>query len=493
LKEEVNSPSMQASDHQQQLLRMLPGVDLLIDAVAQDSTFSQVPKTVRMRAIRETLAGLRRRILDQPDTIAPEQLCQTQLLARIRERIEALQALNLRRVINATGVVVHTNLGRSCLAPSVMAQLTTTAGRYSNLEFDLERGRRGSRYSAVEDLLCELSGSEAAMAVNNNAGAVLLCLDTLARDKEAIVSRGELVEIGGSFRIPDVMAKSGAILKEVGTTNRTHLRDYEKAIGDNTGLLLKVHTSNFSILGFTATVSINDLAVLGAKFRLPVMEDLGSGCFIDFSRYGLKAEPTVQASVSAGADVVTFSGDKLLGGPQAGLIVGKRPILEQIKANPLTRALRIDKLTLAALEGTLRLYRDEAAAIAQIPTLAMLTARLPELEGRANRLAQGLRALTDDRLDISLMNLSSRAGGGSLPLLELPSRCVGIRMSDRSVNAVEKALRRSRPPVIGRIENGYFIMDPRTLTDDEIPIVIELIRGLTMNLSTPCPGDYQCH
>jgi L-seryl-tRNA(Ser) seleniumtransferase len=316
-----------------------------------------------------------------------------------------------------------------------------------------------------------------------------LCLDTLARGKEAIVSRGELVEIGGSFRIPDVMAKSGAVLKEVGTTNRTHLRDYEKAIGDNTGLLLKVHTSNFSILGFTAAVSINDLAVLGAKFRLPVMEDLGSGCFIDLSRYGLKAEPTVQASVSAGADVVTFSGDKLLGGPQAGLIVGKRSILEQIKANPLTRALRIDKLTLAALEGTLRLYRDEAAAIAQIPTLAMLTARLPELEGRANRLAQGLQALADDRLDIALMNLSSRAGGGSLPLLELPSRCVGIRMSDRSVNAVEKTLRRSRPPVIGRIENGYFVMDPRTLTDDELPTVIEIIRALTKNPSSPSPGD----
>jgi len=480
---------MQASDHQQQLLRMLPGVDLLIDAVAQDATFSQVPKTVRVRAIRETLAGLRRRILDQPDTISPEQLCQPRLLSRIRERVEALQASNLRRVINATGVVVHTNLGRSCLAPSVMAHLTNTAGRYSNLEFDLERGRRGSRYSAVEDLLCELSGSEAAMAVNNNAGAVLLCLDTLASGKEAIVSRGELVEIGGSFRIPDVMAKSGAVLKEVGTTNRTHLRDYEKAIGDNTGLLLKVHTSNFSILGFTAAVSINDLAVLGAKFRLPVMEDLGSGCFIDLSRYGLKAEPTVQASVSAGADVVTFSGDKLLGGPQAGLIVGKRSILEQIKANPLTRALRIDKLTLAALEGTLRLYRDEAAAIAQIPTLAMLTARLPELEGRANRLAQGLQALADDRLDIALMNLSSRAGGGSLPLLELPSRCVGIRMSDRSVNAVEKTLRRSRPPVIGRIENGYFVMDPRTLTDDELPTVIEIIRALTKNPSSPSPGD----
>ncbi len=480
---------MQASDHQQQLLRMLPGVDLLIDAVAQDATFSQVPKTVRVRAIRETLAGLRRRILDQPDTISPEQLCQPRLLSRIRERVEALQASNLRRVINATGVVVHTNLGRSCLAPSVMAHLTNTAGRYSNLEFDLERGRRGSRYSAVEDLLCELSGSEAAMAVNNNAGAVLLCLDTLASGKEAIVSRGELVEIGGSFRIPDVMAKSGAVLKEVGTTNRTHLRDYEKAISDNTGLLLKVHTSNFSILGFTAAVSINDLAVLGAKFRLPVMEDLGSGCFIDLSRYGLKAEPTVQASVSAGADVVTFSGDKLLGGPQAGLIVGKRSILEQIKANPLTRALRIDKLTLAALEGTLRLYRDEAAAIAQIPTLAMLTARLPELEGRANRLAQGLQALADDRLDIALMNLSSRAGGGSLPLLELPSRCVGIRMSDRSVNAVEKTLRRSRPPVIGRIENGYFVMDPRTLTDDELPTVIEIIRALTKNPSSPSPGD----
>jgi L-seryl-tRNA(Ser) seleniumtransferase len=464
---------MPINDRQQSLLRRLPGVDHLIELVQADSTFSSIPKTVITRGIRDILEELRRRILADPQSLDERLLSQASLLAQVAQRTAALQAFNLQRTVNATGVVIHTNLGRSCLAQAAIDHVAAMAGHYSNLEFDLARGRRGSRYSAVEGLLCELSGAEAALAVNNNAGAVLLCLDTLARGKTVVISRGELVEIGGSFRIPDVMAKSGAVLKEVGTTNRTHLRDYQQAVTNETGLLLKVHTSNYSIIGFTAAVPLADLVTLGKQFNLPVMEDLGSGNFIDLARYGLSAEPTVQDSVAAGADVVTFSGDKLLGGPQAGLIVGRRDILDRIKANPLTRALRIDKMTLAALEATLRLYRDEAQAVAAIPTLRMLIMQRSEIEARAAMLADGLRRLGDDRLAVTLLDLASRAGGGSLPMMALPSCCVGVRMTGQSANRIESALRAYHPSIIGRIESDLFIMDPRTLLEEDVEVIVK--------------------
>ena len=377
----------------------------------------------------------------------------------------------LRRVVNATGVVVHTNLGRSLLAEEAVANLVAVAGRYSNLEYDLAAGRRGSRYMAVRDLLCEITGAEDAMVVNNNAGAVLISLETIARSRNVVVSRGDLVEIGGSFRIPDVMAKSGAVLREVGTTNRTHLRDYEGAIDPDTALLLKVHWSNYSIVGFTAQVPLRELVELGARRGIPVMEDLGSGTFIDFSRYGLLKEPTVQDSVASGADVVTFSGDKLLGGPQAGVIVGRKPLIESIRKNPINRALRIDKLTLAALESTLRLYRDEARAVAAIPTLRMLTESENAVQPRAEELARRLQAIGDSRLKVEIVRLSSKAGGGSLPLLDLPSRCLRVQVDGLTANQLELKLRRNDPPIIGRIENGAFLMDARTLQPDEAPII----------------------
>lgn len=470
---------MPISPEQQALLRKLPGVDSLIELCAGADFFQDIPQTVVVRSIRSVIDDRRRAILSADPSINETSLLDPQMIDAVKHAVRKAMRPNLRPTINATGVVVHTNLGRSLLAAEAVENLVTIASRYSNLEYDLSAGKRGSRYSSVEDLICEISGAEAAMVVNNNAAAVLLCLETIARNKEVIVSRGELVEIGGSFRVPDVMTKSGSILKEVGTTNRTHLKDYQNAIVPNTGLLLKVHTSNYSVVGFTAEVSLRQLVDLGADHQLPVMEDLGSGTFIDFSKYGLVKEPTVQESVSAGADVITFSGDKLLGGPQAGLIVGKKKIVDQIKKNPLTRALRIDKLTLAALESTLRLYRDEQKAARIIPTLRMIMVPLQEVQKRARRLADALENMGDARMHVQLIERSSKTGGGALPLMELPSLCVGIQIKGISPNTLEKRMRNNEPPIIGRIESDLFVMDPRTIQEDELLLIESAFLNLT--------------
>ena len=462
---------MKLSDNQQNLLRMLPGVDRLLELCKNDSYFAGIPKTVVINSIRLALDSQRSRMLADDQSIAEQDLTESRIMKRVKKAAADAIAFNLKPLVNATGVVVHTNLGRSLLPAEAIENLAPVAGRYSNLEYDLEAGKRGSRYSSVEDIICEISGAEAAMVVNNNAAAVLLCLETLARGRQVIVSRGELVEIGGSFRVPDVMAKSGGILKEVGTTNRTHLKDYENAIDADTALMLKVHRSNYSVIGFTAEVSLKEMVALGTKHDLPVMEDLGSGTFIDFSKYGLVKEPTVQESVAAGVDVVTFSGDKLLGGPQAGIIVGKKQIVDRIKRNPLARALRIDKMTLAALEATLRLYRDEDRAVSLIPTLRMLTTQIEELSERAERLADELTAIGGSGLEIRPIERSSKAGGGALPLLELPSKCLRIKVQGMSANKLEINMRRHTPPIIGRIEDDGFIIDPRTLLDDDLPII----------------------
>jgi len=461
------------------LLKMLPGVDRVLDALGAHAVSGPVPQALLTQSVREVISGLREKILSENRTVGPEDLSMEAVMDRVHAEIQRRLSPRLRRVVNGTGVVVHTNLGRSLLSESAVQNLAAVGSRYSNLEFDLAAGVRGSRYAAVEEILCEISGGEAAMVVNNNAGAVLVCLETLARGKKVIVSRGELVEIGGAFRIPDVMAKSGAFLKEVGTTNRTHPHDYEGAIEDETGLLLKVHRSNYSVVGFTASVSLKNLVDLGRTYGIPVMEDLGSGTFIDFSKYGLEYEPTVQESVASGADVVTFSGDKLLGGPQAGIIVGKKAFLDRIKKNPLTRALRIDKLTLAALESTLRLYRDEACAVESIPTLRMILAPVKEIEKRAARLRRALKSIGSTRLQAILTDLSSRVGGGALPLLKIPSRCLGIRIEGMSINHVERFMReKAEIPVIGRIEDDLFILDPRTIQEEEIPVIKNAFRCL---------------
>ncbi len=451
-------------DDRNQLLRAIPKVDEFLGWVAGDT---DAPAMLVKGAVRQVVDGLRQRIL-AGEPVVKADLGKKRLLARFQAVLARKLAPNFTTVINATGVVVHTNLGRSLLPVSAMDWLTRVGQSYSNLEFDLATGKRGSRYSLVEDLLCELTGAEAALVVNNNAAAVFLVLQTLAAGREVIVSRGQLVEIGGSFRIPDVMARSGARLVEVGATNRTHLRDYETAITEETGLLLKVHTSNFKVIGFTSEVDLPDLVALGSRHNLPVMEDLGSGSFVDLSRFGLAREPTVGEVVRAGVDVVTFSGDKLLGGPQAGLILGKKEIVDRVKKNPLNRALRIDKFTLAGLEAVLRLYFDEEEALRTIPTLAMLTQPHAVIARRAQRLLRRIKQKLAPFCTIASVATESMVGGGSLPEQALASQAVSLAPLDRSVNRLEMELRGAALPVIGRIEADRFLLDMRTVGDHEV-------------------------
>ncbi len=448
----------------QDLLRAIPKVDQFL---AWTESWINAPAAAVKLTVREIIEDLRSRIL-AGEQVLPADMGKEALKSVFMDSVAARLSPNLKTVINATGVVIHTNLGRSVLPVEAAEALARVATRYSNLEFDLATGERGSRYSLVEKLLCELTGAEAALVVNNNAAAVLLALDTLAKGREVIVSRGQLVEIGGSFRIPEVMAKSGAFLKEVGATNRTHLRDYEGAISEQTSLLLKVHTSNYRILGFTSEVSLEDLVSLGRKHGLPVMEDLGSGSFIDLSLYGLRREPTVGEVVKAGVDVVTFSGDKLLGGPQAGMILGRKEMISRIKKNPLNRALRIDKFTLAALETVLRYYFDEENARQSIPTLAMLTMPLADIDRRARRLTRKIGRKLDVHCRVTIADTGSRVGGGALPEQDLPSRAVLLRPLRRSVNEIVENLRHLPRPVICRIENDQLLFDMRTVADDEV-------------------------
>lgn len=386
---------------------------------------------------------------------------------------------NLKNVINGTGVVLHTNLGRACISSSVIGDLVKISSRYSNLEMDLDKGIRGSRYDHVEDILCHLTNAEAAMVVNNNAAAVMLVLSTMAKCGEVIVSRGQLVEIGGSFRIPDVMAQSGAKLVEVGTTNKTHLWDYEKAINENTKALMKVHTSNYRIFGFTEEVASEELVSLGREKGIPVIEDLGSGMLLDLSKYGLPYEPTVQEAVASGMDVVTFSGDKMLGGPQAGIIVGKREYIEAMKRNPLTRAFRVDKMTLAALEGTLKLYLDKDRALKEIPVLKMLTEDNKDIRKRAEKLYNRLISSLPDSFFISMEDDYSEVGGGSMPMHRMPTTVISLYSDRFTVNQLEKKLRSNEIPIITRINKDKVLIDIRTIWEDEFNVIEEaLIRAL---------------
>ncbi len=434
-------------------------------------------------AVEAVLARLRERLAaaggsgpgDAGVNLAPEAVARL-----VEEEVERAMAPSLRRVINATGVVLHTNLGRAVLSDSARLAVQEAAGAYSNLELDLASGERGSRHDHVEGLLCRLTGAEAAMVVNNNAAAVLLTLTALAAGREVIVSRGELVEIGGSFRIPEVMAQSGARLVEVGTTNKTRTEDYRRAIGPDTGLLLKVHPSNYRIVGFTAAVALEELVAIGREAGIPVMYDMGSGALIPLDRYGLPGEPVAWEAIAAGAGIITFSGDKLLGGPQAGVIAGRRDLVERCRRHPLARALRVDKMTLAALEATLKHYRDPDAAMAAVPVLRMLTMPPEELAARADELAGLILARAGGAARVEVCPGLSQVGGGSLPGTELPTTLVAVVPERLSVNALAARLRQSRPAVVARIEGGRLLLDPRTLLPgDAAAVATALARALS--------------
>ena len=420
-------------------------------------------------AVRAVLDELRRTLADG-DAVPPDEL----LLARVAGRLESAGAPRLRPVVNATGVVLHTNLGRAPLAAEAIADVITAARGAVAHELDLVTGRRGERDALVADDLRALTGAEAALVVNNNAAAVLLVLNTLAADREVVVSRGELVEIGGAFRIPDVMAKSGARLREVGTTNRTHPEDYRRALGPATALLLKVHTSNYRIVGFTAAVELRDLVAIGREAGVPVVEDLGSGALIDLAAFGLPPEPVVRERLAAGADLVTFSGDKLLGGPQAGVVVGRAELVARLATNPLRRALRPDKLTLAALGATLRLYRESPEPATALPVLRWLTRPLPELERVGQAAAPLLEARLGAAYRVVVVPSTCEVGSGAVPAVPLPSRSLAIEHPEVPPERIAARLRAANPPVIGRIHDGRFLLDLRGIFDPaELAVELE--------------------
>lgn len=452
------------------LFRALPSVDACLNALETSAPglAAAAPRPLLREAVNRFLDRRRDDIRAGRLTEAA-QASLAALLPGLAAFAARESAPRFRRVLNATGVVIHTNMGRSVLAEEAVDAILSACRGYSNLELDLATGERGSRYSHVEGLICALTGAEAALVVNNNAAAVLITMDALCSGGEVVVARGQLVEIGGSFRIPDVMERSGATLREVGCTNRVHPQDYENAVNERTAALMRVHTSNYRIVGFHSDVSVKELADMAHRHGLPLIEDLGSGSFLDFTAEGLPGEPTVRSVLAAGADVVTFSGDKVLGGPQAGIIVGTKAVIETIKRNPLNRALRIDKMTLAALEATLRLYLDESVARRRVPTAAMIAAAPETLKRRAQRLASRLRKACGEKADIRLAPGESRVGGGSFPENGLPTTLVRVTPREGGPERLKRRLLSTAPPLIGRLEDHAFLLDPRTLADAEVP------------------------
>lgn len=459
-------------EHQQ--LRCLPSVDEVLNLIPEDAV-NHIPRKILVEQVRLVIDEFRQQML-AGKSFSNQELSAQQVAQTALQKAQNFLKPRLRPVINATGVVLHTNLGRAVLSEEARRAILTVTESYSNLELDLAKGERGSRYSHVVELLCYLTGAEGALVVNNNAAAVLLALNTLAKDREVIVSRGQLVEIGGSFRVPEVMMASGARLVEVGTTNKTYLQDYRRAVTEETALLLKVHPSNYRIQGFTHETSLEELVGLGRECGLPVMEDLGSGFLIDLKPYGITGEPTVQEEIARGADVVTFSGDKLLGGPQAGIIVGKKDYIDLMAKNQLTRALRVDKLTMAALEATLKAYLWEPEeAIRRVPILAMLTMDPAHLAGRAQRVGQKLREILADKADVSMEKGVSQAGGGSLPLLELPTTLVALAPRNGRLEQWARNLRLGEPAVMGRVAEGRLLLDLRTVLEQEEETLIKAL------------------
>lgn len=460
-------------ENKRYLFSKLPKVDEVLNRDEIVNVLNKVPREIVLETIREEIDSLRKKILN--DSINKEDLndkileFDCNIIKNSYKKIDN----KLKRVINATGTVIHTNLGRSLIDKKIMEHVSLIASNYSNLEYDVEAGKRGSRYSHIEDIITRITGAEAALVVNNNAAAVMLVLSSLAKEKEVIISRGELVEIGGSFRVPAVMEQSGAKLVDIGTTNKTHLFDYENAISEETAILLKVHTSNYRIVGFTSSVSLDDLVMLSNKNSIPLVEDIGSGVLIDLSKYGLEYEPTVQDSIKAGADIVTFSGDKLLGGPQAGIIVGKKKYIDVFKKNPLTRAIRVDKLTIAALEVVLRMYLNEEEAIKNIPTLRMLTMPIEVIENKARLLYDSLVNELRDEFSIKIVDEYSQVGGGSMPLEKINTKAIKLKSESVDISTLERNLRNFTIPVVARIYKDEIYLDLRTIDESEISIVVD--------------------
>jgi len=450
---------------------VLPAVDRVLNRPAVQLLLAQYGHTAVANAVRAVLSELRD-ALRAGASLAPLAVSDAGLAQRVRFHLDTAQAPSLRRVFNLTGTVLHTNLGRALLPAEALAAVQAVMLQPSNLEYDLDAGERGDRDSHVEGLLCELTGAEAATVVNNNAAAVLLVLNTFAARKEVIVSRGELIEIGGAFRIPEIMTRAGCRLREVGTTNRTHRADFEQALGERSAMLLKVHTSNYAIQGFTASVPEKDLAALARERGVPFVVDLGSGTLVDLSRYGLPKEPTPQETLAAGADLVTFSGDKLLGGPQAGIIVGRVDLVKKLKRNHLKRALRVDKMTLAALEAVLRLYRQPEKLAERLPTLRLLTRPAAEIEALARRLEPAVAGAVGELATVSIVSCHSQIGSGALPVDLLPSVALALtplqlgRGAGTALKRLAAAFRELPVPVIGTVSDGALRFDLRCLEDE---------------------------
>jgi L-seryl-tRNA(Ser) seleniumtransferase len=445
------------------LLRELPAVSRLLAHPRTQPLLARFNREYVVQGCRDILDGLRRAAA-HGDAIDPAALDADAIVDALECRLGAATG-GLQEVVNATGTILHTNLGRALLPQAAVDALLRAATRPVNLEYDLAQGDRGQREQAVAALLTSLTGAEAATVVNNNAAAVLLALNTLASGKEVIVSRGELIEIGGSFRIPEIMNRSGAVLREVGTTNRTHAADYERAISERTALLLKVHTSNYRVVGFVADVGLSDLVSIGRSHGIPVMEDLGSGALVDLSRYGLPKEPVVAERIALGADLVTFSGDKLLGGPQAGLVAGKAAWVAQLARNPLHRALRCGKLTIAALEATLRLYRESASLADAVPALRAFTRPVAEIDEAARQALPALAAALGPGFRLSVQDGTSQIGSGALPTDEIATRVIVVEHDVLEAHHIAARFREARPPIIGRVSDGRFLLDARTIFD----------------------------
>jgi len=457
-------------------LKDLPQIEALLSQPSIAALSQRFSRAETRAVLRSVIADLRAALLSTDPPRALPDFAGPDFAASVAHRIAAARAPSLRPVINATGIIIHTNLGRARLAPRAIAALAAAGADASNLELDLKTGKRGSRHAHVERLIRELTGAEAAVVVNNCAAAVLLSLMATAGGRNVVASRGELIEIGGSFRLPDVIAQSGAQLREVGTTNKTRVADYANAIDDNTAVLLKSHTSNFRIVGFTAAPDRQALARLARERRVILMEDLGSGVLVDLTPFGLSDEPVVADVLKAGVDLVMFSGDKLLGGPQAGIIAGRQDIVAELKAHPLMRALRIDKLSLAALEATLRLYRAPHDPLKEVPVLRMLSTPQETVAARAAALAERLAAV--GITDIGTEATSARVGGGTLPEQDLPSVALSLRLEGFTAKALSAALRRGRPPVIGRIAQDRLLLDLRSVEDDELPLIADAFAAI---------------